>query len=257
MFTCPNKDLHSLYLDGEMPKEYLAEYEAHVEKCPECQAQLKRLRALNALFAADSEALALSDKDKEDSFARLQARMSYARVMKPVVQKPRKRTVFRDVMVGAAAAAVVAIILPARLGMNPVAPEMAVNAQQASFQPVARTTSFSLPTSVVLSDGDVNPVSIAAFLKDDENSDVSSSRIQAHDSLAAAVMPFGTPVVAPAATTATANLKHADEKFSLASYDVFSPIATVEEEPQPVQKDGGFHFSFHSALFSLDIGKGE
>ena len=31
MSGCPEKDLHSIYIDGEMPEKYAKEYEAHIE----------------------------------------------------------------------------------------------------------------------------------------------------------------------------------------------------------------------------------
>ena len=34
MFTCPEDDIHSIYADGELPKNYVAEYEAHVNSAP-------------------------------------------------------------------------------------------------------------------------------------------------------------------------------------------------------------------------------
>ncbi|MBP5452686.1 MAG: zf-HC2 domain-containing protein, partial [Treponema sp.] len=46
MSTCPEKDIHSIYLDNELPAAYVADYEAHVESCPECKAQLEKLRML-------------------------------------------------------------------------------------------------------------------------------------------------------------------------------------------------------------------
>ena len=80
MFTCPNKDVHSIYLDNELPLEYMEEYEAHVKNCPKCQAQLSKLRGLNSLFAADNNRLSFSENDKNNSFNRLQARLSYKKV---------------------------------------------------------------------------------------------------------------------------------------------------------------------------------
>ena len=55
MFTCPEDDIHSIYADGELPKNYVAEYEAHVNSCPKCSAKLKKFLALNSVFAEDKE----------------------------------------------------------------------------------------------------------------------------------------------------------------------------------------------------------
>ena len=59
MSICPNKDLHSVYLDNELPESYKAEYEKHVADCPKCQAELKKLKAVRNLFADDRNTLNL------------------------------------------------------------------------------------------------------------------------------------------------------------------------------------------------------
>ena len=33
MSFCPSKDIHSVYLDNELPEVYKAEYEAHIAVC--------------------------------------------------------------------------------------------------------------------------------------------------------------------------------------------------------------------------------
>lgn len=60
MFTCPEDDIHSIYADGELPKNYVAEYEAHVNSCPKCSAKLKKFLALNSVFAEDKESFHFS-----------------------------------------------------------------------------------------------------------------------------------------------------------------------------------------------------
>ena len=40
MFTCPTNEIHSLYLDNELPQNYVAEYEAHIVSCEKCKAAL-------------------------------------------------------------------------------------------------------------------------------------------------------------------------------------------------------------------------
>ena len=50
MSTCPEKDLHSIYLDGELPEEFLKEYENHVAGCEKCKAELEKLRKVSVPF---------------------------------------------------------------------------------------------------------------------------------------------------------------------------------------------------------------
>ena len=33
MSTCPEKDIHSIYVDGELPENYIKQYESHLSSC--------------------------------------------------------------------------------------------------------------------------------------------------------------------------------------------------------------------------------
>lgn len=42
MYTCPTDDIHSIYLDGELPDIYRKEYEAHIKTCSECEKKIAK-----------------------------------------------------------------------------------------------------------------------------------------------------------------------------------------------------------------------
>ena len=112
MSTCPEKDIHSVYLDNELPPVYIKEYEAHVNQCAQCKNELERIKALRDNLRADAAAIALSSADLEKSFERLQARMSYAKV---TASSNVHRFFVPKWAIGAAAAVIVAAIaLPMR-----------------------------------------------------------------------------------------------------------------------------------------------
>ena len=114
MSFCPTKDIHSVYLDGELPEIYKAEYEQHIQNCEKCRKQLEQLKALRAMFKADSDSLNLDSKFMDDSFQRLQIKMAYSKnVGKPPQKSPFK--VISYVASGVAAAAVLALVIPAGL----------------------------------------------------------------------------------------------------------------------------------------------
>ena len=81
MSTCPEKDIHSIYLDNELPNAYVEEYEKHIKSCTKCQEELRKLKTLREAFIQDSKNLNLSQKSMDESFKRLQARMSYSKVI--------------------------------------------------------------------------------------------------------------------------------------------------------------------------------
>ena len=73
MYTCPTDDIHSVYLDGELPTVYLQQYEAHTKNCAGCAKKLESLRAVRKLLRKDSDALTLDAIAMEESFKRHKA----------------------------------------------------------------------------------------------------------------------------------------------------------------------------------------
>ena len=81
MSTCPEKDIHSIYLDGELPASYVAEYEAHVNACPSCQATLERLRRIRRVFAKDAETMELTKEQMDEVKAEIALYKQYRSMM--------------------------------------------------------------------------------------------------------------------------------------------------------------------------------
>jgi len=117
MSFCPSKDIHSVYLDGELPENYKAEYELHISHCEKCRKELDQLKALRAMFKADSDSLNLDEHFMDESFQRLQIKMAYAKNVGKVPQKSPFK-VISYVASGVAAAAVLALVLPLGLKAN-------------------------------------------------------------------------------------------------------------------------------------------
>ncbi len=54
MFHCPENDIHSIYLDGELPQNFVKDYEAHLASCPKCAAKLEKLKKIRAALLLPS-----------------------------------------------------------------------------------------------------------------------------------------------------------------------------------------------------------
>lgn len=151
MSTCPDSSLISVYLDDELPEPYKARFEAHLASCSHCSGKLEKARKLRDLLHADADCDLLSDEEMEQSFERLQARMTYHHVTK------KSDNVFKFVVKriapAVAAAAVFAVILPLRLLRNDAASQPLIMpvAQTASFFP-SFTSKNANPTNVPLSE---------------------------------------------------------------------------------------------------------
>lgn len=114
MSTCPTSELHTLYLDKEMPQAYLAEYEEHIKSCEKCQKELGKLKKLNALFAEDAADITPSKDFLDQSYERLMVKMNYSKTTKKAPSFASRS--FKYVIPVVAAAAVFAFAVP--VGIN-------------------------------------------------------------------------------------------------------------------------------------------
>ena len=146
MSFCPTKDIHSVYLDGELPEIYKAEYEQHIQNCEKCRKQLEQLKALRAMFKADSDSLNLDSNFMDESFQRLQIKMAYSRNVGKVPQKSPFK-VISYVASGVAAAAVLALVLPLGLKSNKASTEAPAVAATPLIQSVSSVS--AVPVTAV------------------------------------------------------------------------------------------------------------
>ena len=149
MSFCPTKDIHSVYLDGELPEIYKAEYEAHIQKCEKCRKQLEQLKGLRAMFKADSDSLNLDSNFMDESFQRLQIKMAYSKNIGKLPQKSPFKAI-SYLASGVAAAAVLALVIPAGLKgnkANPASASLAAANQTVSNNIVNTVTALPVSTN--------------------------------------------------------------------------------------------------------------
>jgi len=78
---CPDRQILSLYFDGELPSPWKERFEAHRDACPDCGRQLAAWAGTRAALAADSVAVeALSREAGERVWLRLSAGFAAAEV---------------------------------------------------------------------------------------------------------------------------------------------------------------------------------
>lgn len=113
MSSCPTKDIHSVYLDNELPLSYVKEYEAHIQSCPKCSKELERIKKLHQVMTMNGEH-ELSQFEMDEGFKRLQIRMSYSKHTKNVSGMGNNSfaSVIKYAVPAMAAAAVFAVVLP-------------------------------------------------------------------------------------------------------------------------------------------------
>lgn len=160
--NCPSDDIHSLYIDKELPEIYKAEYEEHIKTCHACQAKLKKIQVLHQLFNDDSEKITPDSKFMDESFQRLQLKMRYN---SNIVQKKKVESSYRTrylipSVAAVAAAFLVAVVLPTNLksSLNPGTQSVASH-NVVSKIPTATDVSLGGGRSVVIS-GNIQGTSV-------------------------------------------------------------------------------------------------
>ena len=154
MSTSLNKDLHSVYIDGEMPESFVSQYESIVEKDEKEKSRLERMRLLHNLLQEDSASKTISEDFVNKSFERLQTKMRYAKNIEfASEQKSFIKPFVKYAASFAAAAAVFAVIfVPSQFNSLKNVKETAVAAisiqKQNSIEPIAKKD--------VIVDGNIN-----------------------------------------------------------------------------------------------------
>ena len=113
MSICPENDIHSVYLDGELNSPYKEQYLEHLQTCSSCSEKLQKLKNLQTILREDSESITLSEKQLEDSYEKLSTLLKFRNVTKKSTVS--HWTTIMKAIPAMAAALIIAIVLPIRL----------------------------------------------------------------------------------------------------------------------------------------------
>lgn len=119
MSICPSKDLHSVFVDGEMPQEFRAEYLSHIQTCEKCMNTVKKLQEMRMVFASDNKKIFLSENQTEQSFKKLEKMMNFKKVTSsatPRFSPYQFMPMITKLVPAVAAALIIALVLPISLG---------------------------------------------------------------------------------------------------------------------------------------------
>lgn len=109
--SCP-KDLHSVYIDDEMPENFISEYETQVKNDAKSLSDFERMKKIHDLlnFDAESESEKIDDEFVQKSFERLQSKMRFAKTVEFAEPKKKISSFIKLPLSFAAAAAVFAVV---------------------------------------------------------------------------------------------------------------------------------------------------
>ena len=162
MSTSLEKDLHSVYIDGEMPESFVSQYESIVQADSGEKSRHEKMQKLHSLLQEDSNEKSVSDQFIEESFARLQTKMRYAKNVEFAGEPKSFVTPFiKYASSFAAAAAVFAVVfIPLHYNSLSKAKETAVAAisimKEKSIEPIAKKD--------VVIDGNINKEDLPKML---------------------------------------------------------------------------------------------
>lgn len=162
MSTSLEKDLHSVYIDGEMPESFVSQYESIVQTDSGEKSRLEKMQKLHSLLQEDSNEKTVSDQFIEESFARLQTKMRYTKNVEFAGEPKSFVTPFiKYASSFAAAAAVFAVVfIPLHYNSLSKAKETAVAAisimKEKSIEPIAKKD--------VVIDGNINKEDLSKML---------------------------------------------------------------------------------------------
>lgn len=163
MSLCPTADLHSVYLDGELPASFISKYEVHIASCPKCQKELNALRNLSSAFNADKTSILLDSSYLSQSYDRLKTKLRYSKTAKIIERTPP--SFFNYAIKGLAAAAVLtfALLTPLLKGNK------SSNKQASSAVAIKPITRPRLNPSLTSSDSNIfNNVNNVLYTREDK-----------------------------------------------------------------------------------------
>lgn len=116
MSTSLEKDLHSVYIDGELPDNFLVQYESIISSDAQAQKELAAMRAVHEILQSDAKSKTIDASFMEDSFNRLKLKMSYSKVARTNKKNSVALPLIRYAASFASAAAVfAAVFIPVHL----------------------------------------------------------------------------------------------------------------------------------------------
>lgn len=152
MYSCPTDDIHSIYLDGELPEMYVKQYEEHIQQCSECRGKYERMRNLKNLLLADSKNCTPDSAFMTQSFERLETKMRYSKNTRRIISFPSSTVRYG---IGAAAAVLLAIVIPVRaVSSRSSAPSSGQLASQ--ITPIERPFATAIANKNIVINGNIN-----------------------------------------------------------------------------------------------------
>ncbi|WP_080657300.1 anti-sigma factor family protein [Treponema pedis] len=144
MSICPDKDLYSVYVDGELPSPWKEKLEAHLNDCAECRAVVNSYRNLSLKLATAGA----PELDIESSFLRLCEKRQVA-LNKAKITEKKENWFYKSVKIpipALAAAALFLFVFTPMLIMNTNKDVQYETATVSNFKPIVPAANITAET---------------------------------------------------------------------------------------------------------------
>lgn len=175
--ACSEKDLISVYIDGELPEIYKEKLEKHLEECSECKKTYEAFTKSHNLLSKNAQSFAADEAYLDESFKRLQTKLSFAKVTgrKNVVAFDPNfgKTVGKWAISAAAAAAVFALVFTPvyRNITKPGNSEITAIALSSEIQPLNEQ---NVKIEETIANANIAPLVESSVAKSEENDEISN-----------------------------------------------------------------------------------
>ncbi|WP_461246016.1 anti-sigma factor family protein [Treponema sp. R6D11] len=105
---CPDPQLLSIYVDGELPSPWKEKMDAHLKECPACREKFENFRKIREMFSKDASAKKINESEIQSSKEKIWRNIEAKRRFTPYPRIWRRRI---SISIPAAAAAAVIIAL--------------------------------------------------------------------------------------------------------------------------------------------------
>lgn len=92
MSTCPNSDLYSAYVDGEVPSPWKEKLEAHISHCKNCRERVFRYEALSKILKIDTSIP--TQEFLSESLAKLESKIAVRKQQRLLSNQHKESVIF-------------------------------------------------------------------------------------------------------------------------------------------------------------------
>lgn len=235
MSTSLDKDLHSVYIDGELPEDFVSRYEEELSHDEKAKTELEKMRSIHNLLHEDADSKTVDKNFADASFERLMTKMSYAKTVH-AAEKPSYIVPFTKYAASFAAAAAAFVVAFIPVYNNGISKAKSSENQVAAIEIKNDSEIKPISEKQIVVDGNLqradlsSGIALASLKEENANQKKSSETQENADSITDnSVNNVEQKVIRASAMVSGGN---SARQFSLPSFDPFKPDFSESQMPR-------------------------